>query len=161
MAMLSIMENDEMRRAELLAERAEVAPWLDYPANPWWYAPAGGAWFAALVAFSAQGSDRSPLPLFLLLVVAGAYFWWARRRWGTWPRLTSMPPEFLGPATAFVCAGVALFVGGLGLRASAGPAVAVPVVAVIAAVLLAWYDRAYARASRKTAARLGTESRVR
>ncbi|QWC85839.1 hypothetical protein KLP28_03585 [Nocardioidaceae bacterium] len=155
------MESDEIRMAEASAERAEVAPWLDYPANPWWYAPAGGAWFGALVAASAREGSREPLPLVVLFALAAAYFWWARRRWGTWPRLSSMPPEFVGPATVFSAAMVVLFIGGLGLTASLGPAVGVPVVAVAVAGVLWWYDHAYARASRRTAARLGTTSRVR
>ena len=160
--MVSTMESDELRDAQLLAERAEVAPWLDYPASPWWYAPAGGAWFGALVAASADGGEqRSPAFTFVLFALAAGFFWWARRRWGTWPRMSSMPPEFHRPATTFAVAVVILFIGGMGLAASAGDIVAVPLVAVTVAALLRWYDHAYAEASERAAVRLGTTSRAR
>ena len=32
------------------AERAAAAPYVDYPPTPAWYAPAVGAWSAAVVA---------------------------------------------------------------------------------------------------------------
>lgn len=39
---LSTMESDEARELLKVAERAEAAPYLDYPPTPWWYYPVVG-----------------------------------------------------------------------------------------------------------------------
>ena len=160
MPMLSIMENNEMRQAELLAARAEVAPWVDYPANPWWWPVAGGAW-AVTFAFAVSADSALSTALFWLAVLAElGWFWWVRRRWGAWPRLGSMPPEFHRPAAGFVI-GLLAVVGLAMLLHPVDVAVSTAVLALGVSGVLAWYDLAYARASERTAARLGTTARVR
>ncbi|WP_460491309.1 hypothetical protein [Dactylosporangium cerinum] len=33
------MESDEVREQLALVQRAEAAPYIDYPPTPWWYSP--------------------------------------------------------------------------------------------------------------------------
>ena len=158
--MLSTMETDELREAEHLAARAEAAPWLDYPANPWWWPVAGGAWAVAF-AFAVSAETWWSAALFGAVVLAElGWFWWARRRWGAWPRLDSMPREFRRPAAVFVL-GILAAAGAAYVLWPVAPELATALLGLGVSAVLAWYDLAYAAASRRTAERLGATSRVR
>lgn len=158
--MLSTMETNEARESHLIAERAELAPWLDYPRSPWWYPPAGGAW-AVAVGASASAEGWPQALLLPLMALAAGYFGWARRSWGTWPRLDSMPTEFRRPAGLFVGLVFAVTVGSTALLHVVDQTLSAVVLGLGVAAVLAWYEEAYAAASRRLASRLGTTSRVR
>ena len=83
----SIMESDRLdpAQARRIAERAEAAPWIDYPPTPRWFAPATGLWSGALVLMAAALRDERPfaaLGLLLLVLLEGAFLGWYSRYQG-------------------------------------------------------------------------------
>lgn len=141
------MESDEIRAALRAADRAEAAPWTDYPPTPRWYPPATGAWAAAvtLVLGGLDGVARTSAVVALLAVELAFLAWYVHYRGGTLP--TGTAPRELRPAiarfataTAAVVAGVAVLT--LAVDVLAGAALAfVGVTAVVTC-----YEHAYAAA---------------
>lgn len=149
------MESDEIRRALREADRAEAAPWTDYPPTPRWYPPATGAWAAGLT-FALGGLDggaRGAAVLVLLAVECCFLAWYLRYRGGAMPTGWA-PREFRRAITTFLgtLALIVLAVSGLTLLAGAWAGAALALVAVT--VLVTWYERAFADAARRTRERL-------
>ncbi|ORM30215.1 hypothetical protein [Williamsia sp. 1135] len=153
------MESDEARELLRLAERAEAAPYLDYPPTPWWYYPVIGAWAAGMIGDF--GWWRESIPLFVgtlvVLIIAEIVFvTWMQRRHGSLPQpgRGSPPAEigvewrnyFLALPIVTVVVAVAWWLGG------------VLTAAVVAFVLitcgLVIYEKRYARAADAVRARL-------
>lgn len=140
-------------------ERAEAAPWVDYPPTPRWYPPAVGLWSAALLGLAAYDSTGLTGELVRLgglvamLALLGVFQVWYRRYRGTMP--TGRPPlELRRPARVFAVTGLAVAALGL-LLAYTAPVWVGPLVAfALMTPLVAWYERAYARAARATRERL-------
>jgi hypothetical protein len=156
MATLSTMESQENAR-ELLreADRAEAAPWIDYPPTPAWYPVSVGLWGAAMVlALGALPPVWGAVVAVLLVGVEGAFLGWYRRYRGTMPA-GPLPTE-LRPAVVRLVVGLLLLVVGAGALVLAGqPWVAAAAVLVLGTALVWWYERAYAEAAVATRARLG------
>jgi hypothetical protein len=155
--MVSGMESERELSQQLAeAERAEAAPWLDYPPLPRWWAPVAGAWFAAmLLVLTEAGNHLVAFPsLAVLLGIEFGFIVWYRRRWGTWPELRSAPREFRPAMRRYF---VGLVLGTAAVVATylvAGRLAAAAVTFVAATVLFHWYDLRYAAASRAARARL-------
>lgn len=85
--------NDEVRAQLRAAERAEAAPYVDYPQDPRWTAPAFGV-LASLLVLTANLHNNpalsSTLSMLVMLCVLG-YALWQRRRRGTQP--SGKPPR--------------------------------------------------------------------
>ncbi|WP_244931609.1 hypothetical protein [Nocardioides sp. W7] len=153
------MESDRLdpQQARRIAERAEAAPYIDYPPTPWWYAPAAGLWAGALILLIGLAQDRRVLALVgLLALVAleGAFLAWYSRYHGALPSLRHAPAEFR-PAFVRYGVGVAVvlaLVVGSWLLAGAIAAAVVAGVAVTVGLVL--YERTFARAAARTRARL-------
>lgn len=154
------MESDafDLTEAQRTLERAEAAPYVDYPPTPWWYYPAFGAWSAAYVALLGLWDDHSVLlvaGMVLLAAVIGGFLGWYQRYHGAMPRPFRGPREFR-PAYAFYGLGTAAVVG---LVTAAWLLVGHPAAIVTAfaatALALHGYERAYATAARRTRERLG------
>lgn len=95
--MLSTMESEEARELQRTLERAEAAPYLDYPQLPWWYPAAFGAWFAAMAALL-LGYLSDPFGLLALVALIGVEIWffrWFERKHGAmpWPGKGNPPAE--------------------------------------------------------------------
>lgn len=151
------MESDrDLVRQLSEAERAEAAPWLDHPPLPAWWAPAAGAWFAAmLLTFSQSGNHLVVFPaLAVLLGIELGVIAWYRRRWGTWPELRSAPAELRPAMRGYFVALAAGTAAVVGAYLMLGPLPAAGVTFVSATALFAWYDRRYAAASHAARARL-------
>jgi hypothetical protein len=140
-----------------LAERASVAPYVDYPPTPRWYAPAVGLWAAGMAFVLANMSDNKSFAvpaLVVLLVIEVAFMRWYRNYMGTMPNYENAPAEIrrelwryaVGVVVAFaaICAG--LYFGG----ALAGAIVAFSTVTIGLTV----YERRYAAAAKQTKQRL-------
>ena len=149
------MESDEIRAALREADLAEAAPWTDYPPTPRWYPPATGLW-AALLTLTIGLLHGMVAALALLALMAaelGFLGWYLRYRGGVWQ--TGRPPRefhraiglFLG-ATALLVAVV--FTASLTLGPWAGAVLAL----IGATAVVAWYERLYADAARRTRERL-------
>lgn len=153
------MESEEVKEQLQAIERGAAAPYINYPTTPLWYAPAIGAWAAAMVETFAwypesvgkfAGSIAALVALELLFIV------WMKRRHGALP----MPGRGKPPAEiARVWRGywigltvVAVVVAVLWLT------VGIPVAAIATFVLvtagMALYENRYAVAAAKTKARL-------
>jgi hypothetical protein len=144
--------------ADRIAERAEVAPYVDYPPTPRWYFPAGGAWAAAYVALLGLHDSHDGwmvAGLLALVALQGAFLAWYRSYHGAMPRLRRAPREFrrafLGYGVG--CVVVVAVVVAAWLAAGVAAAAVVAFVAVTAG--LAWYERVYAAAAGRTRERVG------
>jgi hypothetical protein len=153
------MESDRLdpREARRIAERAEAAPFVDYPATPWWYAPAAGLWAGALTLLVGFAQDRHALAvvgLLALVALESAFLAWYSRYHGALPSLRHAPAEFR-PAFVRYGVGVVLvlaLVAGTWLLAGPGAAAVVAGIAVTAGLVL--YERTFARAAARTRDRL-------
>jgi hypothetical protein len=153
------MESEQLdpHDAQRIAERAEAAPYVDYPATPWWYAPAVGLWVAGLLLTLDAMRDHTAVALPAMLVLIGlecAYLGWYTRRHGALPSLRRPPAEFRG-ALAGYAVGTVLAVAAITTAwlVAGGPAAAV-VALVLVTGGIALYERSYARAAARTRARL-------
>ena len=149
------MESNEMWESLRAADRAEAAPWLDYPPTPGWYPPATGAWAAALtLAFAMESGVLRSLAVLGLVGIELGFLRWYRRYRGTMP--SGVPPRELRPAVATVMVALAATIatiGAVSLTVSPWAAALIALVAVTAVV--AWYERAYATATARARRRLG------
>lgn len=156
------MESDS---SELLrdAERAEAAPFVDYPPTPWWYPPLAGLWFGAVAAtmsgfYDPRADAIKVAALFgaalLLFGLLGVFVGWYRRRWGSWPAMRKAPAEI---RTAYAEYGVGLAVVSVAVVGTwllAGRWWGIGALTVLVAALLFWYERRYATAARRIRERL-------
>lgn len=148
------MESDEIRQVLHEAERAEAAPWTDYPPTPRWYPPATGLWAAGLAATFGGLDDTTRSLAILGLVLLEALFltWYTRYRGGMWP--TGRPPREFRPAIAWFLLGLAVIAGAALALATVSLVAAVVLVAVAVTLLVARYEQAYADAARRARERL-------
>lgn len=156
--MVSGMESDA-RQQMAMVERAEAAPYIDYPPTPWWYFPSVGLWVAALIGVFAWWRENTVLfigTIVVLVALEGAFIAWMSRRHGALP----MPGHGTPPAEIAIVwrgyfAGVAVVVAVMGLVWwLAGPLVAAPVAFVLVTSGLVLYERRYAVAAAKVRERL-------
>lgn len=138
------------------AERAEATVWTTYPELGWAYPPVFGLWFGALVAIqSVESNVLSILGLVALLgLMGGAFRWYVNKR-GAMPRgLRSAPAELRRPMIAYlVAAGVTAAIM-LALSAMVGWVSAAVFVTIAATIILAVFDRSYAKAAKAATRRL-------
>jgi hypothetical protein len=150
------MESEEIRHALREADRAEAAPWTDYPPTPRWYPPATGAW-AALLTLAVGGLDGrgARVAAVLALVALECCFvaWYVRYRGGVMPTGPA-PREFRRAIAIFVGAVVLVVLGVVALASLihvwAGAALALVAVTLV----VGWYERAYATAAARSRRRL-------
>ncbi|NPC97455.1 hypothetical protein [Nocardioides sp. zg-DK7169] len=151
------IDRAELVRAQRAAERAEAAPYTDYPPTPWWYPPAMGVWVTAYVLLLTLREGHGVwliVGMVGLAALVGLFLSWYSRHHGAMPNLRRAPREF---RPAFACyAGV--LVGIVGSTALAwrlvGPVLAAPVAFVTTVAGIVVYERAYAAAARRTRERL-------
>ncbi|MDF1602071.1 hypothetical protein [Nocardioides sp. YIM 152315] len=149
------MESEDIRRTLREADRAEAAPWTDYPPTPRWYPAAVGVWAALITLAFTELDDPVRLPAVLALVAVELGFlrWYVRYRNGVMPTGRA-PREFRRAILGFV-AGAAIIVLGVGALVSAVDAWAGAAFAlVVVPGAIAWYERAYADAARRARKRL-------
>ncbi|WP_122817498.1 hypothetical protein [Nocardioides pantholopis] len=150
-------ERIDLAAAQRAAERAEAAPYIDYPPTPAWYYPVGGAWAAAYVALLGWWRTHQVwlvLGMLALSALVGALLGWYSRRAGAMPSFRRIPRE-LRRGYAFYLLGVLVVVGLVALAWwLLGHLAAVATAFVVVAVGLLLYDRAYAAAARRTRERL-------
>jgi hypothetical protein len=155
--MVSTMESMENAR-ELLreADRAEAAPWVDYPPTPAWYPVSVGVWGAAMCLMLGllENSVWRMLLVFALVGVEASFIVWYRRYRGTWPT-GPMPRELRPAAFRFVAVNLLLIICAGALVMLELPWVAAAVVLVLATAHFWWYERAYAAAMAAARVRLG------
>ena len=142
-----------------MVERAEAAPYINYPPTPWWYFPAVGLWAAAMIgAFTWW---RVNVGLFVgvlaaLLILAVVFLSWMQRRHGALP----MPGRGTPPAEiASVWRGYFLSLPVIVLAVAlvwwqGGVPVAAAVAFVLVTAGLAFYERRYALAAARVRQRL-------
>lgn len=157
--MVSSMESDEVREQLALVQRAEAAPYIDYPRTPWWYSPAVGTWVAAMIgAFTWWRSDAVLFTgsLGALIVLELLFLTWMRRRHGALPVPgRGTPPREI--AAAWRGYAIALPVVAVAVALTwwlAGVPVAAGVAFVLVTAGLAVYERRYAAAAAKVRSRL-------
>ncbi|HEY0952025.1 hypothetical protein [Nocardioides sp.] len=148
------MESDEIRQALREAERAEAAPWTDYPPTPRWYPPATGLWAAGLTAVlgGLDGLLHSLGVLSLVILELAFLRWYTRYRGGMWP--TGRPPREFRSAIAWFLVALALIAGAALALATVSLVAAVGLVAVSVTLVVARYEQAYADAARRARERL-------
>ena len=143
---------DEVRRALLVAERAAAAPYIDYPPSPAWFAPVTGLWFAALVGVFTWWRESVAVfvvGLGLLLALEAGYLTWMRQRHGALPMPgTGTPPAEIGRVWRGYFAGCGVVLALVALvwwQVGVLPAAATTFVLVTSG--LVWYERAYVAAA--------------
>lgn len=149
------MESEEIRQALRDADRAEAAPWTDYPPTPRWYPPAVGAWAALLtLAFAELDGGLRWLALAGLIGAEFAFVrWYVRYRDSVMP-VGRPPREFRGAITGFVTGAAVVVLGVAALVALVGSWAAAAFAFIATTVIIAWYERAYAEAARLARERL-------
>jgi hypothetical protein len=153
------MESDRLdpRQARRIAERAEAAPYVNYPPTPQWYPPVVGLWSAALALVLTLGltGDRGTQPWVLLLVALELLFLrWLTRRHGAMPSFRHPPAEFRGVLGRYV-AGVVVVVMAVVVTATFGGAVPAAVVTfLVVTPAVALHERSFAAAADRVRARL-------
>jgi len=149
------MESDEIRQALRDADRAEAAPWTDYPRTPRWYPPAVGAWAAVLTLAFTELDDGLRWLAIAGLIGSELTFvrWYVRQRKSVMP--TGRPPrEFRGAITGFVTGAAGVVLGAAALVTLVGSWAAAGFAFVATTAIIAWYERAYADAARRASERL-------
>ncbi len=152
------MESDAQEQMRLL-ERAEAAPYVDYPKTPWWYPFTIGLWVAAMIGVFTWWRENAALlasSLAVLIVLELAFITWMQRRHGAMPMPgRGKPPVeigalwrnyFVGLAVTVVIAGLAWWLIGI-------PAAAATAFVLVTGGLVV-YERAYAVAAAKVKERL-------
>jgi len=158
--MVSTMESidrETLQQAQRAAERAEAAPYVDYPRTPAWYPPAMGAWAAAYTLLLTLWEDHGlwlVLGMIGLASLTGLFLGWYSRHHGAIPHLRHAPREFRSAFATYA----AVLVGIVGATVLAWWLVA-PTLAALAAFVstvigLHLYERAYAVSARRTRERL-------
>lgn len=148
------MESDEIRAALREADRAEAAPWTDYPPTPRWHPAAVGLWAALLtLAFAELDDLRLPAVLALVAIELGFVRWYVRYRNGVMPT-GSAPREFRGAIALFVTGAAVIVAGTAALVTLLSPWAGAGFALVATTILLTWYERAYADAAGRARARL-------
>ncbi|MBB5837625.1 hypothetical protein [Kribbella italica] len=145
------MESDAQEQLRLI-ERAEAAPYVDYPKTPWWYPVVIGLWAAAMIGTFVWWRENAPLftsVLVGLLLLEAAFITWMQRRHGAMPMPgRGRPPAEIGGIWRRYFAGLAVIAVAVGL---VWWLVGVPAAAGTAFVLvtggLVVYERAYAVAA--------------
>lgn len=153
------MESDEAKDLLRVAERAEAAPYIDYPPTPWWYFPTIGAWAAAMIATFTWWRENAALfvgSIAVLIVLEIVFLRWMTRRHGALPMPgKGSPPAEIQPvwrgyfiSLPVVAAVVALswWLGGVLVAASAA--------FIVVTAGLVFYEQRYDRAAAATRARL-------
>ncbi|WP_460654172.1 hypothetical protein [Kribbella endophytica] len=152
------MESDAQEQLRLL-ERAEAAPYVDYPKTPWWYSVVIGLWVAAMIGTFTWWRENAPLftaSLVGLILLELAFIVWMQRRHGAMPMPgRGRPPAEIGAMWRRYFAGMAAtaLITGLiwwliGIPTAAATAF------VLATVGLVIYERQYAVAAAKVKERL-------
>lgn len=145
-------------------ERAEAAPYVSYPATPWWHFPIMGLWVAAMIGVFTWWRENIALfvgGIAVLIAVEAGYLAWLMRSHGALPLPgRGTPPREIAPVWRGYFLGVVAVVVAVAL---VWWLAGVPVAAAAAFVLvtggLAEYDRRYERAAARTRARLGIAGR--
>jgi uncharacterized protein YneF (UPF0154 family) len=157
--MVSAMESNLSPEDELaIAERAAVAPWIDLPPTPWWYAPSLGL-LEGLIVFVL--GERETLPsvwyvvlLLVLVVLMGAWVGAVMARRGAMPRLRGAPPEFVPTIRAYFAGFALLLLVVVIVFVAVDSRAAAVVVAVGTTGGLLLYERRYAAAAEAVCRRL-------
>lgn len=152
------MESDAREQMRLL-ERAEAAPYVDYPKTPWWYPIIVGLWVAAMIGAFTWWRENAALfasSLAMLIVLELAFITWMQRRHGAMPMPgRGKPPVEIGALWRKFYASLAAIVVIVGL---VWWLTNVPIAAAAAFVQvttgLMFYERAYAVAAAKVKERL-------
>lgn len=139
-------------------ERAEAAPYVDYPPTPAWYFPAAGAWFAGITGMQGLTEDHLPIALVLLVVLIGALgafcAWYAGYR-GAMPSMLRRAPRGMGPMFALYFVGAALIFGAVWTTGhAAGWGWASPLTFVLATTGLWLHEKSYGAAAARVRERL-------
>jgi hypothetical protein len=153
------VESDAEEQLRVL-ERAEAAPYVNYPKTPGWYAPAVGLWTAALIGAFTWWRVSAALFVGSLVALVALELWfvtWMRRRHGAMPMPgRGKPPREIraiwvrfSVAVPVVVALVALAWWLGGVPAGAGTAF------VLVTAGLWYYERRYAVAAAEVRERLG------
>jgi hypothetical protein len=148
------MESDEVREALREADRAEAAPWTDYPPTPWWYPLATGVWAAALVLAIAELDPATPALLGLVAIELLFVRWYFRYRGGVMPSGPA-PHEFRRAIRILLGVIVLVILAAYVLTTLVGTWAGAAVALIGVTADVGWYERAYAEAARRTRERLG------
>lgn len=154
------MESDQLdpATARRIAERAEAAPYVDYPPTPWWYYPVVGLWTAALAYLLTLSltSDRDAQPWLVLLIALEVLFiQWLSRRHGAMPSFRNPPPEFRAVLARYLVGVVVVLAAAVAAGALAGPVAAATTSLVLVTGALVLHERSFARAAVRVRERLG------
>ncbi|MEV4621135.1 hypothetical protein AB0J74_20800 [Asanoa sp. NPDC049573] len=153
------MESYVAREQLDIVRRSEAAPYIDYPATPWWYSPAIGAWAAAMIGVFSWWRANLPLAiglLVLLIALEAGFIGWMRRRHGALPMpgRGTPPREIAAVWRGYgIAVPVVAFVVGLTWWLAGAPSAAAVAFVLVTAGLAA-YERRYAVAAAKVRSRL-------
>lgn len=159
LGILSNMESIDVAEQARIIERAEAAPYVNYPPTPRLYHPGAGLWAAAMVLSYTLLRDNLlvfAIAVGSLLVIEFGYLSWAAKRYGAlpWPGRGNPPAEIAAQYRAFfIGAGVSalLVVASWFLL---GGFVAAGLAFVLVAGGTLRYEHTYARAAAGVRARL-------
>jgi hypothetical protein len=152
------MESDPREQLAII-ERAAAAPYVKFPATPWWYSPMVGLWAAAMIGAFTWWRENTALfaaSLAVLISLEGAFIAWIQRRHGALPMPgRGTPPPEIGRVWRGYFLALPVVAGLIALAWWLG---GVPVAAVTAFIVvtagLAYYERRYAVAAAKVRERL-------
>lgn len=147
------------------AQRAEAAPFINYPRGGWWHPPLYGLWWGAVLytaSWPGYASDTRRwtgltvhLALgILLLVLMGIHVAQLVRRRGTYPSMRAAPKEIKATWLQFQVACLVVLAAFWGIWALAGRWWGIGAAAVLATAVVAWYEHAYGVAVQKVRDRL-------
>lgn len=163
------MESNEVAPALRDLERAEAAPYVDYPATPTWYPLAAGVWFSVFVyAFaigvghwltseptSAAQAIGFSATMMILVAIEVAFFNWYFTSYGAVPSLRGNAPPEIRDAFRRYFVGLGIVVPVIIVAAVLAGPLGGAMVALVLVTGGAWlYERRYEVAAEAVKARL-------
>ncbi|MFC0627757.1 hypothetical protein [Kribbella deserti] len=147
------------REQMAIVERAEAAPYIDYPPTPLWYYPSIGLWVAAMIGTFVWWRENAVLfagTILVLVALEGAFIAWMSRRHGALPMPgRGNPPREIAAVWRGYFIGLALIVAAIAVVWwLTGPPIAAPAGFVLVTGGLVLYERRYAVAAAKVRERL-------
>ena len=151
------METDKTPAEQLRdVERAQTAPWVDYPPTTNWYYPTVGLWLAAMcvAAVKVAGDFRWIAAVAVLLALEIMMLNWLKNGRPALPNLRTVPEEFAPLVKWFVLIAILIVASSVGLIIAGFEVIGFALCAIATTVGLYGYEKKFDMAADAARGRL-------